>query len=129
MALITLVFPTSESNPGISAVQESIFSDLTAAQPVSRTPSVLSSVLSETSIALSVPYDYLEEVLCKTQNFAKSQGEHSGQIWTLKTAGKGNSGPKLRLWLIDFLASFVDLIKVCLLLTPLELTCCPFIRR
>ncbi|GFF46860.1 3-hydroxy-3-methylglutaryl-coenzyme A reductase [Aspergillus lentulus] len=111
LALITLVFPTSESNPGISAVQESIFSDLTAAQPVSRTPSVLSSVLSETSIALSVPYDYLEEVLCKTQNFAKSQGEHSGQIWTLKTAGKGNSGPKLRLWLIDFLASFVDLIK------------------
>ncbi|EAW22749.1 HMG-CoA reductase [Aspergillus fischeri NRRL 181] len=108
LALITLVFPTSENDPGISAVQESVISDLAAAQLVSRTPSVLSSTLSETSITLSVPYNHLEEVLRKTQNFPKPQGEPS---WTLKNAGKGNSGPKLRLWLIDFLASFVDLIK------------------
>ncbi|GIK02884.1 hypothetical protein Aspvir_006947 [Aspergillus viridinutans] len=107
LALITLVFPTFENNPEISVVQESVISDLTAAQPVSRTPSVLSSVLSETSIALSVPYNYLDEVLRKAKSFSKSQGDH----WTMKNVGKGNSGPKLRLWLIDSLASFVDLIK------------------
>ncbi|KAH2918975.1 hypothetical protein KXW25_005733 [Aspergillus fumigatus] len=108
LALITLVFPTSENNPGISAVQESIISDLAAAQLVSRTPSVLSSTFRETSITLSVPYNNLEEVLRKTQNFPQPEGEHS---WTLKNAGKCNSGPKLRLWLIDVLASFVGLIK------------------
>ncbi|KAH3143909.1 hypothetical protein KXW18_008971 [Aspergillus fumigatus] len=108
LALITLVFPTSENNPGISAVQESIISDLAAAQLVSRAPSVLSSTFRETSITLSVPYNNLEEVLRKTQNFPQPEGEHS---WTLKNAGKCNSGPKLRLWLIDVLASFVGLIK------------------
>ncbi|KAH2686440.1 hypothetical protein KXW53_000418 [Aspergillus fumigatus] len=108
LALITLVFPTSENNPGISAVQESIISDLAAAQLVSRTPSVLSSTFRETSITLSVPYNNLEEVLRKTQNFPQPEAEHS---WTLKNAGKCNSGPKLRLWLIDVLASFVGLIK------------------
>ncbi|KEY81077.1 HMG CoA reductase [Aspergillus fumigatus] len=108
LALITLVFPTSENNPGISAVQESIISDLAAAQLVSRTPSVLSSTFRETSITLPVPYNNLEEVLRKTQNFPQPEGEHS---WTLKNAGKCNSGPKLRLWLIDVLASFVGLIK------------------
>ncbi|KAH2943195.1 hypothetical protein KXW45_007741 [Aspergillus fumigatus] len=108
LALITLVFPTSENNPGISAVQESIISDLAAAQLVSRTPSVLSSTFRETSITLSVPYNNLEEVLRKTQNFPQPEAEHS---WTLKNAGKCNSGPKLRLWLIDVFASFVGLIK------------------
>ena len=117
MALITLVFPTSENNPGISAVQESIISDLAAAQLVSRTPSVLSSTFRETSITLSVPYNNLEEVLRKTQNFPQPEAEHS---WTLKNAGKCNSGPKLRLWLIDVFASFVGLIKVCMLHIRLE---------
>ncbi|GIJ83908.1 hypothetical protein Asppvi_002739 [Aspergillus pseudoviridinutans] len=111
LALITLMFPTGENNPEMSAVQESVISDLTAAQPVSRTPSVLSSILSEASITLSVPYNYLEEALRKAKSFPKSQGGHSSQIWTVKNARKDNSGGKLRLWLIDFLASFADLIK------------------
>ncbi|RHZ46013.1 HMG-CoA reductase [Aspergillus thermomutatus] len=111
LALITLVFPASENNPQIPSIQESVISDLTAAQSVSRAPSVFSPILSETSIALSVPYNYLEEVLRKAQNFPKSQGEHSSEIWAMKSTGKGKSGLKLKLWLTDSLASFVDLIK------------------
>lgn len=128
LALTTFVFPDSSARSPQAPPQarDVAVPANCSAVPIPHTPNMLSPISHDSSLAFAVPYDQISEFLRATQEIPETidtkDGSAEQKKWIMKAARSSGSGSRrvLRIWLTDAWNSFVDLLKVGMLLLSLR---------
>ncbi|EED20464.1 HMG-CoA reductase [Talaromyces stipitatus ATCC 10500] len=113
LALATFVFSDSTQANTPANDDISIPANVSAIH-VPQTPNLFSSFLRDSSVALTVPYDELPDLLRAVQEINDPSTENDGREarkWIMKAARGQGSRRALKLYVSDAWSSLVDLIK------------------
>ncbi|KAJ5773446.1 Hydroxymethylglutaryl-CoA reductase class I/II substrate-binding [Penicillium paradoxum] len=118
LALTTLIFPDSTSNSASTApqVDDVPIPGNVSASLVPYTPNLFSQFTNDASLAYTVPFDQVSELLKAVQeipNPSTDEDEEESKKWIMRAARGPAYGSRraVKLWIADAWNSFVDLIK------------------
>ncbi|CAI7665247.1 unnamed protein product [Penicillium bialowiezense] len=118
LALATLIFPDSASNSASTApaADDVPVPANVSAKSVPYTPNLFSQFTSDSSLAYTVPFEQVSELLKAVQevpNSSPEEEEEESKMWIMRAARGPAYGSRraIKLWFADSWNSFVDLIK------------------
>jgi len=117
LALATFIFPDSTSKSASTApsADDVPVPANVSAHPVPHTPNLFSPFSHDSSLAYTVPFDQVADLLRAAQEIpdpSADEEEKESKKWIMRAArGAASSHTALKLWLTDAWSSFVDLIK------------------
>ncbi|KAJ5327543.1 Hydroxymethylglutaryl-CoA reductase class I/II substrate-binding [Penicillium brevicompactum] len=118
LALATLIFPDSTSNSVSTApaADDVPVPANVSAKSVPYTPNLFSQFTSDSSLAYTVPFEQVSELLKAVQeipNSSPEEEEEESKMWIMRAARGPAYGSRraVKLWFADAWNSFVDLIK------------------